>query len=44
MRPDFSEFSYGYAVTEEIVTANKATLVAAPLFPSLYKEGKTGGG
>jgi hypothetical protein len=44
MRPDFSEFSYGYAVTEEIVTANKATLVAAPLFPSLYEEGIAGGG
>lgn len=44
MRPDFSEFSYGYAATEEIVTLNKATLVAAPLFPSLYEEGKTGGG
>jgi hypothetical protein len=44
MRPDFSEYSYGYVVTEEIVTANKATLVAAPLFPSLFKEGKTGGG
>jgi len=44
MRPDFSEFSYGYAVTEEIVTASKATLVAAPLFPSLYEEGKSGGG
>ncbi len=44
MHPDFSEFSYGYAVTEEIVTANNAILVAAPLFPSLYQEGKVGGG
>ncbi|MYM42216.1 hypothetical protein [Duganella qianjiadongensis] len=44
MSPDFSEFSYGYAVTEEIVAANKATLAAAPLFPSLYQEGKAGGG
>lgn len=44
MRPDFSEFSYGYAVTEELVAASKAKLVAAPLFPSLYEEGKVGGG
>lgn len=44
MRPDFSEFSYGYAVTEEIVASSKAILVAAPLFPSLYEEGKAGGG
>lgn len=44
MKADFSEFSYGYAVTEEIVAKNKATLIAAPLFPSLYEEGKAGGG
>lgn len=44
MSPDFSEFSYGYAVTEELVASNKATLAAAPLFPSLYQEGKAGGG
>lgn len=44
MKADFSEFSYGYAVTEEIVAMSKATLIAAPLFPSLYEEGKSGGG
>lgn len=44
MKPDFSEFSYGYAVTEELVSVHKAAIVAAPLFPSLYKEGKAGGG
>jgi hypothetical protein len=44
MKPDFSEFSYGYAVTEELVAKNKASLIAAPLFPSLYGEGKEGGG
>ncbi|HEB70266.1 MAG TPA: hypothetical protein ENI88_11700 [Desulfobulbus sp.] len=43
MNPDFSEFSYGYAVTEELVTAMKAAVVAAPVFPSLYEEGKKGG-
>lgn len=44
MKPDFSEFSYGYAVTEELVAHHRASLVAAPLFPSLYDEGKAGGG
>ncbi|MDD5034836.1 MAG: hypothetical protein PHE55_08775 [Methylococcaceae bacterium] len=44
MKPDFSEFSYGYAVTEELVSAHKAKVIAAPLFPSLYDEGKAGGG
>jgi hypothetical protein len=44
MNPDFSEFSYGYAVTEELVASLKATVVAAPIFPSLYEEGKKGGG
>lgn len=44
MKPDISEFSYGYAVTEELVASHKARIVAAPTFPSLYEEGKTGGG
>lgn len=44
MKPDFSEFSYGYAVTEEIVSQARATLVGAPQFPSLYQEGQSGGG
>ena len=44
MKPDISEFSYGYAVTEELVTKHKAIVVGAPTFPSLYEEGKKGGG
>lgn len=44
MKPDFSEFSYGYAVTEELISKHKAAVIAAPLFPSLYDEGKAGGG
>lgn len=43
MKPDFSEFSYGYAVTEELVHQNRAAVIAAPTFPSLIEEGKTGG-
>jgi hypothetical protein len=44
MKPDISEFSYGYAVTEELVAKHKAIVVGAPTFPSLYEEGKKGGG
>ena len=43
MHSDFSEFSYGYAVTEELATKNKAKVIAAPRFPSLYEEGRKGG-
>jgi len=42
MTPEISEFSYGFAVTSEIV--GWATLKAAPIFPSLIEEGKVGGG
>jgi hypothetical protein len=44
MSPDFSEFSYGYAITEEIVASLKAFVIGAPIFPSLYEEGQKGGG
>lgn len=43
MKPDISEFSYGYAVTEELVAKFGAKVIAAPVFPSLYEEGKKGG-
>lgn len=39
---DISEFSYGFALTNEIV--GWTTLNAAPVFPSLIEEGKQGGG
>ena len=42
MKPLFSEFSYGYAVTEDIVRSNNP-LKAAPIFPSLRNEGTQGG-
>ncbi|WP_421849313.1 hypothetical protein [Marinomonas sp.] len=44
MKPDFSEFSYGYAVTEELASSLNARLVGSPIFPSLYAEGQKGGG
>lgn len=38
----FSEFSYGYAVTQEYVGSYAAPLKAAPVFPSLQDEGTKG--
>jgi hypothetical protein len=44
MKPNISEFSYGYAVTEELINSYGTALTAAPLFPSLIKEGQSDGG
>lgn len=44
MKPDISEFSYGYALTDELIHWEGTALTAAPVFPSLYKEGQPGGG
>jgi len=41
--PDISEFSYGFALTRELIALTE-TLKAAPVFPSLIAEGKKGGG
>lgn len=43
MRSLISEFSYGFALTHELVLS-LGSLVAAPVFPSLIEEGKAGGG
>ncbi|HET9640338.1 MAG TPA: hypothetical protein VFP12_14155 [Allosphingosinicella sp.] len=43
MRSLISEFSYGFALTHELVQA-MGTLSAAPVFPSLIDEGAAGGG
>ena len=43
MRSLISEFSYGFALTHELVQA-MGTLSAAPVFPSLIEEGGAGGG
>lgn len=40
----FSEFSYGYCVTEDLVIGAQMPLLVAPVFPSLVEEGKTGVG
>lgn len=44
MRPNISEFSYGYALTDELIHASDYGIVGVPIFPSLYQEGQAGGG
>jgi hypothetical protein len=44
VKPDFPEFSYGFALTREICERWKRGLKVAPVFPSLIQEGRTGGG
>lgn len=44
MKPNISEFSYGYALTEELVKGVGEKITSAPVFPSLYDEGRKGGG
>jgi hypothetical protein len=40
----FSEFSYGYCLTEDLIVGKGTPLTAAPVFPSLVEEGKPGAG
>lgn len=42
--PDISEFSYGFALTQELIALAGEPLRAAPIFPSLIEEGRPGGG
>ena len=44
MRPLLSEFSFGYALTEELASGALGQLIGAPIFPSLIQEGQPGGG
>jgi hypothetical protein len=44
MLPDISEFSYGYAITDELIHWHGTGLTAAPVFPSSFQEGQKGGG
>jgi hypothetical protein len=44
MISEFTEFSYGFAVTHELVLLNAGNVFAAPEFPSLIREGQAGGG
>lgn len=40
----FSEFSYGYALTDNILHGGLPATASAPVFPSLIDEGSSGGG
>lgn len=42
--PEFSEFSYGYALVDNIIHGGFGPAVGAPIFPSLKAEGSKGGG
>ncbi|WGL17230.1 hypothetical protein PVT68_02765 [Microbulbifer bruguierae] len=42
MKPQFSEFTYGYTLVEEL--SRDYGFSAVPVFPSLLEEGRTGGG
>lgn len=44
MTCDFSEFSFGYAITDSMVKALKTSIGAAPVFANQIAEGKPGGG
>src|SRR5215203_4250244 len=44
MKASFSVFTFGYALTDELVTNYRRLLSAAPRFPSLLEEGRIGAG
>ena len=44
MKPNISEFSFGYALTSELIHWYGMPITAAPIFPSTYQEGQAGGG
>jgi len=41
MKPEFSEFTYGYVLIEEL--SQRYHFKSAPIFPSLREEGTVGG-
>ena len=41
---EFSEFSYGFALTDSLLATIAKRIGSAPVFPSLIQEGKVGGG
>lgn len=44
LKPEFSELSYAYALTENLVHSLGIPLLSAPAFPSTVAEGKKGAG
>jgi hypothetical protein len=44
MKSRLSEFSYGFAITHDVIRLAEQPLKIAPVFPSLIEEGRAGGG
>lgn len=44
MKPEISEFSYGFALTHELIDSLNVKHIGAPVFPTLKQEGSKGGG
>jgi hypothetical protein len=42
MRVGYTEFSYGYAFTENLIRASTSAPLGAPVFPNLQQEGQSG--
>ena len=42
MKPDISEFSYGFALVDELIHGDGWPLTAVPIYPSLRDEGQLG--
>lgn len=42
MRVGYTEFSYGYAFTENLIRSSSTAPVGAPVFPNLVQEGQSG--
>ena len=42
--PDFSEFTFGYALTDNLIRSFVNGVKGVPIFPSLYEEGQPGVG
>ncbi len=42
MKADFSEFTYGFSLVNEL--ANTLSCTAVPIFPNMVEEGREGGG
>ena len=42
MKVGFTEFSFGYALTENVIRSSPTAPVGAPVFPNLIQEGVLG--
>ena len=42
LKPNISETSYGYALTDELIHRQNMSINSAPIFPTLYQEGQDG--